>query len=104
VDGVGSPIATITDLLVSCRALKRGVEQAVVAFVLRRVHEAGARELSALFRPTARNAPFAAFYEELGFRRGGPAADGAERFVRPVLPALEMPSYLTVVAPTGSRV
>jgi FkbH-like protein len=47
----------LTDFLLSCRAMGRGVEQAMLATVLREAQRLGARKLFAQFRQTSRNAP-----------------------------------------------
>lgn len=70
-DGLPGPEVWIRDLLVSCRVLKRGVEQAILGLLMSRA--ASARTLFAEARPTPRNAPFIRFYLDAGFSPAGDA-------------------------------
>ncbi|MFI5757217.1 HAD-IIIC family phosphatase [Streptomyces sp. NPDC051569] len=89
---------TVRNLVLSCRVLSRGVEQAVLQYVAESAREAGAGVLEARFRPTARNAPAAALYPSAGFGRAdepegtGPAgADAADTTVRYQVPLDRLP-------------
>jgi len=53
--------------LMSCRVLGRTVEQAFVGWIAARARAAGAKALVAEFVPTAKNKPFAGFYQDRGF-------------------------------------
>ncbi len=53
--------------LMSCRVLGRTVEQTFAGWIAQQARAAGARRLLAEFRPTAKNQPFAGFYQERGF-------------------------------------
>jgi FkbH-like protein len=59
----------IDSLLVSCRALGRGVEKTLWAAMLDRADEQGFERLEAEYRPTARNGLAAGFYPELGLEQ-----------------------------------
>jgi len=59
---------TLHMLLMSCRVLGRGAEQAFASWLASRARSAGARRLAAEFAPTAKNRPFAGFYGDLGFK------------------------------------
>lgn len=63
--------ARVVDLLVSCRVLGRGVEDAMLALAGRIAAGAGATELIAEFVPTPRNAPCRALLERSGGDRHG---------------------------------
>jgi FkbH-like protein len=53
--------------LMSCRVLGRTVEQTFVGWIAQQARAAGAQRLVAEFLPTAKNKPFAGFYQERGF-------------------------------------
>ena len=57
----------ITDWLMSCRVLKRGVEAATLNLVAAESRRLGARRLFGEFRPTAKNAMVRDHYQSLGF-------------------------------------
>jgi FkbH-like protein len=61
-------VATIETLLMSCRVLGRGVEDAFLAHVAGAAAVRGAIRLVGLYRPTKRNEQVAAFYPMRGFR------------------------------------
>ncbi|MFJ1646426.1 HAD-IIIC family phosphatase [Streptomyces sp. NPDC088258] len=58
---------TVRNLVLSCRVLSRGVERAILQYVAEAARGAGAGQLAARFRPTARNAPAASLYPSAGF-------------------------------------
>ena len=59
----------IDSLLVSCRALGRGVEHALWAAVVNRAYRKGVRKLQAEYVATGKNSLVADFYDKLGFRQ-----------------------------------
>jgi FkbH-like protein len=69
-------VLTIDSLLLSCRALGRGVESAVMNAIKERFLRSGLSRLSGRFVPTARNLPAAGFYERQGFPLAGSTATG----------------------------
>ena len=59
----------VDSFLMSCRAMGRGIETAMMNHVKQRLlDEPGQLELGGRFVPTARNQPVAAFYEDQGFQ------------------------------------
>jgi FkbH-like protein len=62
--------------LMSCRVLKRRVEEAVLHELVRRARAAGARELRGHYLPTSRNAMVAGHYAGLGFALVAEREDG----------------------------
>ncbi len=64
--------ATITDFLLSCRVMGRGVEQAMVHLAARWAASAGAETLTAHLTPTERNRPCQEFWAASGFDRDAP--------------------------------
>lgn len=59
--------AEITEFLLSCRALGRGIENAFLEEILRRERDAGIAKIFAEFVPTAKNIPAKNFYARNGF-------------------------------------
>jgi FkbH-like protein len=78
-EGVGADCA-ITQLLLSCRVLKRTVEDSVLAFLVDQVRAAGARDVVAMCLPTARNGVARECMAAHGFESSAPAADGTVRY------------------------
>ena len=60
----------IDSFLLSCRVLGRGVEDALLTYLVNRARNAAAAELRGVFLPTSKNAPAAGFYERQGFQVG----------------------------------
>jgi FkbH-like protein len=58
--------------LMSCRVLRRGVEDAVVQVIADDAVAAGARTLRGRYLPTAKNSQVSTFYSDRGFREIGP--------------------------------
>lgn len=75
-------VARLDSFLMSCRALGRGIETAVMNCIKREVVEHfGSRRILAEFVPTRKNAPAKGFLAAEGFRREGVAEDGTESYV-----------------------
>ena len=70
----------VTDWLMSCRVLKRGVEAATLNLVAAESLRLGARRLVGEYRPTAKNGMVRDHYPSLGFEPAGPGEDGATRW------------------------
>jgi len=80
-EGDRSRIATF---LVSCRVLKRTVEDTVLAFVAARARERGAAVLEGRFRPAARNQSAATFFAARRFTLTSRDDDGTEIYQSPI--------------------
>ncbi|MEY9841208.1 HAD-IIIC family phosphatase [Streptacidiphilus sp. EB103A] len=95
----------IENFLLSCRVFARGIEQAVLAAVLRHAHDAGSAEVRAGYRRTARNSKVAEFYPLNGFETvfGAVAADaGAIAEFRHDLRVLpDQPSHIRLTTHFG---
>lgn len=61
----------IDSFLLSCRVLGRGVEDALLTYLLDKARAAGVSQVRGLFLPTAKNAPAADFYARSGFAQAG---------------------------------
>jgi FkbH-like protein len=66
----------VTDWLMSCRVLKRGVEAATLNLVAAESRRLGARRVIGTYRPTAKNGMVRDHYESLGFQPAGAESDG----------------------------
>ena len=78
----------VTDWLMSCRVLGRGVERATLRLLAAEARRLGARRLAGRYRRTPRNGMVAGLYPSLGFRpeRAGEGEEG-----RQVLALEELP-------------
>jgi FkbH-like protein len=56
--------------LMSCRVLKRRVEEQILQFVVDSARKAGAKRLKGIYRPTAKNGLVKNHYRDLGFEPG----------------------------------
>ncbi|MCP3799983.1 HAD-IIIC family phosphatase [Allokutzneria sp. A3M-2-11 16] len=61
----------VLNLVMSCRVLGRGVEQAMVGWLLRRAKETGVATLRGTFTPSARNTVSSKLWSQLGFEHIG---------------------------------
>lgn len=96
----GSGQSHIDSFLMSCRALGRGVEDALLGACLRMSARRGSGELIGRFIPTDRNARVSEFYPAHGF-----VADGSVDFRRSIAGALdEFPAHFKSVVVDGERV
>jgi FkbH-like protein len=86
--------AQVVDFVLSCRVMGRRVEEAMLAFLVRRAREAGAREIAATCVPTPRNGPCLDFWRRSGFA----SADGL-RFTWDTSAEYPLPQALAFVAP-----
>lgn len=59
--------AVIDTLLLSCRILGKGIENAFVKTVINNLIDSGIKEIEARYIPTAKNAQVADFYDRFGF-------------------------------------
>lgn len=62
-----TPEHHIDNLLLSCRILGKGIEQAFVSYVLNLLREEGNNIITASYIPSAKNGQTANFYDSLGF-------------------------------------
>ena len=80
----GSSTLEIDSFLVSCRALGRGVEDALWSILLRLAEGAGFRRIEAEYTPTPRNGLVADLYDRLGLKLQQRNSSGARYFLEPV--------------------
>ena len=86
----------IDSLLVSCRALGRGVEHALWAAVVNRAYRKGVRKLQAEYVATGKNTLVADFYDKLGFRQVEGNGSVKRYELTPLAPRL-YPSWINAI-------
>lgn len=87
---------SIDNLVMSCRVIGYGVEDALLAHVAAEARRAGARWLNGLFVQTAKNAPARDFYERSSFTHDRSSTDG-ESWRRDLSEGtLPMPAWVTM--------
>ena len=92
----------VDSFLVSCRALGRGVEDALWAELLRRADEQGIRRIEAEFIPTAKNGLAAKLYDRLGLECVQSSPEGAQYRAEP-LPHFAFPGWISRHKPAHER-
>ncbi len=75
---------TIDSFLVSCRALGRGVEDALWSAMLERAKQHKVRRVAAVYVPTARNKIVEEVYDRLGLQRAAHNASSTEYMLEPI--------------------
>lgn len=84
-------------LAISCRVLGRGVERAVLAFLLQDARERGLSCAEAAYRDTGRNRTMRALYQMNGFRMCGvPKANGIQVFKKILDRVPEVPTWIEI--------
>jgi FkbH-like protein len=93
----------IENFVLSCRVFSRGVEHAVLQYLIDNALRAGIPRLEALFRPTERNGPAASFLAGVGFT-DAEVRDEQRRLALPIGAARSVrPDWITMeVAYAGS--
>lgn len=61
----------IDTFLLSCRILGRGIEDGILAEILKKAREAGIKTVMGEFIPTKKNVPCANFFSDYGFKKTG---------------------------------
>jgi FkbH-like protein len=92
--GNGATLA-VDSFLVSCRALGRGVEDALWAAMLGRANRQSVRRLEAEYIPTARNSIVASLYDRLGLQRIEHNSSSTRYRLEPVT-KVEFPQWITL--------
>ena len=87
---VGDVGVNIDTLLLSCRILGKGIEEAFVKTVLNLLRLDGYRVLTADYLPTAKNGQTADFYDRLGMTCVGTDEDGAKHYRMPINDVFEI--------------
>jgi FkbH-like protein len=85
----------IETLLLSCRVLKRTVEDSVLAFLTDHARAQGADTVEGWFKPSRKNTLAAALFETHGFEHVGDREDGTRRFRRSAAEPLQGSPWVT---------
>lgn len=93
----------VTDWLMSCRVLKRGVEAATFNVLLAEARRVGARHLLGTFRPTGKNAMVSDHYRTLGFDLLATEEDGTTQWGMAVDAASLLPVPMRIEPPVLAR-
>ena len=93
----------IDTLLLSCRVIGRGIERSLVHVLGRDAVAAGAGTLLGEFVPTAKNAPAAGLYGEVGFVAAGVAADVQRWTFDLSAGATDAPAWIEIVEEQRER-
>jgi FkbH-like protein len=83
----------IENMVLSCRVFSRGIEQGVLAALLRHAADTGATAVTGSYRPTARNGIVADFYPRHGFAAAG-TEDGTDRWRHDLAELPAVPAHL----------
>jgi len=83
----------ITDYLLSCRVMGRGIEQLMLGFAIDRARSEGVAEINAEYLPTAKNAPCLSFLRN----SSGLECENGNRFVWRAANEYPWPSHISVV-------
>jgi FkbH-like protein len=89
----------INAFLMSCRVLKRSVEDAILGFLLTGAVAKGAARVRGLYRPSRKNGQVAGFYGAHGFEETARHADGTVVFDRATLSPVELPDWIQISGP-----
>lgn len=73
-------ILAIDSFLMSCRAMGRGLETALMNHIKQRLATNGTSELRAVYLPTPKNMPVEAFFDDEGFRLVEVGEGGAKKY------------------------
>jgi len=92
----------VDSFLVSCRALGRGVEDALWAAVVNTAHRKGIRKLEAEYVATAKNGLVADFYDKLGLHRVGGNGSIRRYELAPVEPC-SFPAWINATSDNDGR-
>ncbi|MEP7071998.1 MAG: HAD-IIIC family phosphatase [Verrucomicrobiota bacterium] len=92
----------IDSFLVSCRALGRGVEDALWAAVLGQARERGFRKVKASYLSTSRNEIVRNLYDRLGFRRIEESGGSVQYLLDPFT-EVPFPGWISTVEPENAR-
>lgn len=90
----------IDTFLLSCRAIGRGIEAALMGDCHGRARARGCSQLVGTYVATAKNGQVADFYPRMGFRQVS-EGDGKVHFARAVEPQVQFPSFFKTVAVKG---
>ncbi|MCM1063274.1 MAG: HAD-IIIC family phosphatase [Eubacterium sp.] len=77
---VSGDVSVIEEFTMSCRVMGKHIEHAIITDVEHDLSEAGFEKLKGIYIPTAKNAPVANLYEDLGYMKCGEREDGGVEY------------------------
>lgn len=77
---VSGDVPVIEEFTMSCRVMGKRIEHAIITDVERDLSEAGFEKLKGIYIPTAKNAPVANLYDELGYTKCRNRDDGGAEY------------------------
>lgn len=87
--------AIIDSLLLSCRILGKGIENAFVKTILNMLHSNGFSTVEATFIPTAKNSLVADFYDRIGFTLQD-ESNGVKKYSKSLNESLQIEEYYKI--------
>jgi FkbH-like protein len=102
--GAGGTLA-IDNMVLSCRVFSRGIEQGVLAALLRHAADTGATAVTGSYRPSPRNGIVADFYPRHGFTAAGTdddIDDGTDRWRHDLADIPAVPAHLELTTDWGA--
>ena len=98
----GQATLAVDSFLVSCRALGRGVEDALWAVMVGRACDQKIRKVEAEYLPTAKNGIVAGLYDRLGLQRIGQNSSSTSYALEPVRP-YPFPSWIVMARKSNGQ-
>lgn len=95
-DPVDDVTVNIDTLLLSCRILGRGIEEAFIKTVFNLLRLDGYRKVTADYLPTAKNGQAADFYDRMGMTCMNVDNDGAKHYEMPLADVFELKNYYNI--------
>ena len=86
----------IDSLLLSCRVLGKGIEDAFVGTVLNLLHDEGVQKVVADYLPTAKNGQTADFYDRMGMECISIADDSSKHYAMTLDKVIELKDYYNI--------
>jgi FkbH-like protein len=83
---------TVDTFLLSCRVMGRGVEDAMMSYILSEAKKAGIKTVKAQYLPTSKNKPCESFLEKYGFAKNG------DYWIFAPTGTIKHPKYLELIA------
>ncbi len=94
---VSGEAPVIEEFAMSCRVMGRHIEHAIITDVERRLSEEGFLRLKGIYIPTAKNAPVAGLYDELGYKKNRELSDGGAEYEIEIAKAPKRVYYVNII-------
>jgi FkbH-like protein len=100
VESDGTSVWSIDTLLLSCRVMGRGVETALLSFIVDMARRSGVRQLRGTYLPTAKNSVVRSVYADHGFTLIEETVDGHSSWRLDVVEQdIRVPAWMTLQEP-----